>query len=122
MRVEIETTITVKLPKSTVEAIAGVVQKQTNQEALRYAIEEYFGSYDMESHEFLMFNREYESEEQATRGVNEFCTRVARDRYPEQDAGEQAKHAKKMASAVYRVRRAGGVWIVESAVQATFAE
>jgi hypothetical protein len=115
-----EITTTANLPRAMVQHMTAILGLPP-EEALGFMVETYFGPVDVENLEPALLNRAFESEEQAVLGLNEYCARVLRARYPGQSARLLAHWTREMA-AHYLVRCGEDGWGVEPEVGATFAE
>ena len=115
-----EITTTVDLPRVMVQHMTAILGLPP-EEALGFMVETYFGWVNVENLEPALLNRAFESEEQAVLGLNEYCARLLRAKYPRQSPRLLAHWAREMA-AYYLVRCGEDGWGVELAAGATFAE
>ena len=116
----VEITIKVTLPTAMLRHMSAVLQSPTR-EALAFAVEDLFGEVDIEHLEPALLNRAYASEEQAVLGLNEYCARVGRKRWPNHPDRVRAHWTRQMIES-YRVRCTEEGWGVEPAVGATFLD
>jgi hypothetical protein len=116
----IEITTTADLPRVMVQHMTAILGMPP-EEALGFMVETYFGWVNVENLEPALLNRAFESEEQAVLGLNEYCARVLRARYPGQSPRLLAHRVREMA-AHYLVRCGEDGWGVELAAGVTFAE